>query len=50
MTLVCTASGMSLFKLGAPVWGLGLGLLMLMLERTRYKKTSSVANTQSNDT
>ena len=50
MTLVCTASGMSLFKLGAPVWGLGLGLLMLMLERTRYKRTSSVANTQSNDT
>ncbi|QCZ94552.1 benzoate/H(+) symporter BenE family transporter [Salinimonas iocasae] len=50
MTLVCTASGMSLFKLGAPVWGLGLGLLMLMLERTRYKKTPSVANTQSNDT
>ena len=50
MTLVCTASGMSLFKLGAPVWGLGLGLLMLMLERTRYKKTSPVANTQSDNT
>ncbi len=50
MTLVCTASGVSLFKLGAPVWGLGLGLLMLILERTRYKKTPPVANTQSDNT
>lgn len=49
MTLVCTASGMTLFKLGAPVWGLGLGLLMITLERTRYKKIASAANTQANN-
>ncbi|WP_018982805.1 benzoate/H(+) symporter BenE family transporter [Salinimonas chungwhensis] len=35
MTLVCTASGMSLFQLGAPVWGLGLGLTMVALEKRR---------------
>ena len=29
LTLVCTASGMSLFQLGAPVWGLALGLALL---------------------
>lgn len=35
LTLVCSASGMSLFALGAPVWGLMLGLLMVGAEHLR---------------
>ncbi|MEG3766013.1 benzoate/H(+) symporter BenE family transporter [Alteromonas sp. 14N.309.X.WAT.G.H12] len=43
MTLLCSASGISVIQLGAPVWGVFLGLLVLGLEQGKaglfgYKK------------
>ena len=35
ITLLCTASGMTLFQLGSPVWGLLLGLLLYGLENAK---------------
>ena len=40
VTLLCTASGVSVMQLGAPVWGLLLGLLVLGLDKAvaRYQQ------------
>lgn len=32
MTLLCTASGMTLFQLGSPIWGLLLGILLYKID------------------
>ncbi|WP_334019081.1 benzoate/H(+) symporter BenE family transporter [Alteromonas sp. S015] len=34
LTLLCTASGFSLFSMTSAVWGLGLGLLLLYIQKT----------------
>ena len=34
LTMLCTASGFSLFSMTSAVWGLGLGLLLLYIQKT----------------